>query len=127
MVMPTSGSSHLPADQTEQHCDRNCHESRIEERTATLDPGERDRGWFVGSREAAVVLIDEALSLEPQVVRICAKEALCVRLAGQQVEALVLERLQIARTDPRIPLDLRQLEPPARTRVTKAAADFEHL
>jgi len=49
-----------------------------------------------------------------------------VGLAGKEVEALVLERLEIPRADVRIRLDLGKLDPAANPHFAEAAADLEH-
>jgi hypothetical protein len=126
-VMTSSRLRQLPAEQPEQHREGNDDVPRVQQRAAALDPRELYSRRFLSSRKAAVVLVDEALALEPEEVCIGPEETLRVRLARQDPEVLVLERLQVARADTRLVFDLRQLEPSTRTRVPKAAADLEHV
>ena len=46
---------------------------------------------------------------------------------GEDVEPLLLERHEVPRPDPSRPLDVGQLELLAHPRLTKAAADLEHV
>ena len=73
-----------------------------------------------------VVLIDEGLCLEPQVVRVRPEETLCVGRSREAVEPVFLERLQVLGPNPRLALDLGQLQLLTLTRLAKAAADLEH-
>ena len=93
MVMSAAGTRQLPPDQPEQHGERNRDVARVEQRSPALDPRELDVRRLLGDGKAAVVLVHEALSLEAEEVGVGAEEALRVRLAGEEVEALVLERL----------------------------------
>src|SRR5205807_2121585 len=90
------------------------------------DRRRRGSGRLLERRKAQVVLVHEPLPVEPEVLRVRPQEPSRVRGRGQDVELLVLERAQVAGADPRVPLDLRQLELPARARLPQAAADLEH-
>ena len=81
---------------------------------------------FLAHPVADVVLVHVELSVEPQVVRVRAQEALDVRRPGQLVERLVLERAQILGTDLRALLELRERELLALTGFAEAVTDFEH-
>src|SRR5437870_2548565 len=127
VVMAAAGLGQLPADERKKHGERNVDEPRVEERATTL--GARQpygRGCLRGG-EAVVVLVDEALALEAEEVCVRPQKPFRVRLTRKQVEALVFERLQIARTDVRLAFDFGQLEPLTRACVTKAVAELEHL
>jgi hypothetical protein len=86
---------------------------------------ELERRLF-GRSEARVVLVDEEISVESEVVRVRAEKSTGVGGAGNQVEALVLERLEIPRADVRIRVDLGELEAAANSRRAEAIADLEH-
>jgi hypothetical protein len=75
---------------------------------------------------AGRVLVHIELSVEAEGLRIRAEKALDVRLRGQDVERLVLEGAQVLRADLRGELDLRQVEPLLRPRVTQAVPELEH-
>ena len=77
-------------------------------------------------RKAGFQLREERLCLEPEKAGIDAKEALRIRTRRQQLEALVLERSEVAPANVRLPLDLGQPEPEALTRRAKGAADLNH-
>src|SRR5207247_10813345 len=62
----------------------------------------------------------------PQLRGVRAEEALDVRLGGQEVELLVLERPQVPRTDLRVLLDLREIEALAQARLSQTGSDLEH-
>src|SRR5438093_1408154 len=72
-------------------------------------------------RQAGFQLREERLCLEPEKAGIDAKEALRIRTRRQQLEALVLERGEVAPANARLPLDLGQPEPEALTRRAKGA------
>ena len=61
--------------------------------------GERTRRVLLADDEARVVLVDVELAVEAQVLGVGAEEALDVRVRGQQLEALVLERAQVLAAD----------------------------
>jgi hypothetical protein len=93
-----------------------------------VDPTTLDelRQGFFGWSEARLVLVDEELCVEPEVVRIRAQEPPSVSIARKEVEALVLERLEIPRANVRIGVDLGKLDPVANPRFAEAASDLEH-
>ena len=87
----------------------------------------RDRRLLVLAHDVArVVLVHVQLPVEPQLVGVCAQEALHVRLRGEDIEALFFERPEVPRADLRRLLDLVQLELLPVPRFTQAVADFEH-
>src|SRR5207247_9638361 len=86
----------------------------------------RRRGQTLRGSEAAAVLVDELMGVEPEIVRVGAEESLRVGRTGEDIEAILLERAKVFRADPRVALDLRQLEAATQTRLAKAAADLEH-
>jgi hypothetical protein len=100
--------------------------SRRRKTPGPADPDRRSRLRFLGGSEVGVVLIDEALCVEPEVVRVRPEETLCVRRSREAVKPFFLERLQIPGPNPRLALDLGQLQLLTLTRLAKAAADLEH-
>src|SRR4029450_8979260 len=100
---------------------------RSEREPAASNPYRSGRVELLLGGEAGVVLVDEALRVEVEVVRIGAEEPFRVGSARQDVEAFVLERPEVLGANPRIALDIRELELPTRPRLAKAAADLEQL
>ena len=76
--------------------------------------------------EPRVVLVDVELAVEAQVLGVGPEEALDVRARREQLEMLVLERLDVLRADLRRELDLGVVEPLAHPRLAQAVADLEH-
>src|SRR6476646_5017610 len=76
--------------------------------------------------EAGVVLVDVELAVETEVLRVRAEEALDVRLRGQDVELLVLERTEVLPANLRPLLDLGKVEALAQARLAEAVTNFEH-
>jgi hypothetical protein len=95
---------------------------------AEVDPTTLDelRQGFFGWSEARLVLVDEELCVESEVVRICAQEPPSVSIAGKEIEALILERLEIPGANVRIGVDLSKLDTVANSRLPQAASDLEH-
>ena len=60
-------------------------------------------------------------------IRVGAEESLRIGRPGEDFEPLLLERHEVPRPDPSRPLDVGQLELLAHPRLTKAAADLEHV
>ena len=81
---------------------------------------------LVAGAEARVVLVHVELAVEPEVVRVRAQEALDVGLGRERVEALLLERAQVAGPDLRRLLELAELELLAETGFPQAVANLEH-
>ncbi len=73
------------------------------------------------------VLVHEELAVEAEVVRVRAEEALDVRLPGQDLEALGLERAQVLRANLRRALGVGNLDALLQARFPKAGTDLEHL
>src|SRR4030095_6045895 len=71
-------------------------------------PSQRhEQRWrLFGRSEARVVLLDEQVGLKPEVVRVGAEKSTYVGRAGDQIEALVLERLEIPHANVRVSVDL---------------------
>jgi hypothetical protein len=72
--------------------------------------------WFAHTRSGGanhVLLVDKEVSVEFEVVRVRAEQSTGIGGAGKEVEALVLERLEIPRADMRIRVDLGKLDPAA--------------
>jgi hypothetical protein len=89
-----------------------------------LDRGcRRDRELGLG--KARIELVDEALAVEPEVLRVLTKEAGGVRSSGKSFEALILERLQMARTDARRLLRLGELQTLGDSCLAEAIPDLE--
>jgi hypothetical protein len=95
---------------------------------AQVDPTTLDelRQGFFGWSEARLVFVDEELCVESEVVRICAQEPPDVSIAGKEVEALILERLEIPGANVRIGVDLDELDPVANPCLAEAASNLEH-
>jgi hypothetical protein len=93
-----------------------------------VDPTALDelRQGFFGRSGASLVFVDEELRVEFEVVRVRAQKPPDVGIAGKEVEAVVLERLEIPRTDVRIRLDLGELDAAANPHLAETAADLEH-
>ena len=83
--------------------------------------------WLLVDPEPRRVLVHEELAVEAEVVRVRAEEALDVRLAWQDVEALGLERAQVLRADLRRALCVGDLDALVQARFPKAGTDLEHL
>lgn len=94
-----------------------------------LRPAERQRLQRLVAvfREAAVVFVEIEIGVEVEEVRVRAQEALDVHLSGQQLPALLLERLQVAVADPDRPLDVRGREPALDPRLAETGPDREHV
>jgi hypothetical protein len=90
-----------------------------------LDRGRQLHGLLGGS-EVSFVLIDGALCVGPEMIRVCPEETLGVRRSREAVESVFLERLQLLGPNPPLALDLGQLQLLTLTRLAKAAADLEH-
>ena len=75
---------------------------------------------------ARVELVHVDLAVEAEVLRVRAEEAFDVRVAREQVEPLVLDRLQVLAADLGAALDLREVEALAEARLAQAGADLEH-
>src|SRR4051812_10962581 len=80
----------------------------------------------VAADVAGAVLVDVELTVETEVLRVRAQEALDVRLSRQHAELLVLERPQVFRADLRRELDLRPVELLPDAGLAEAVADLEH-
>src|SRR5207248_10977662 len=102
------------------------NDTRYERCRPSLVGAGTQRNVHHASDEARVVLVDVELALEPERVGVVPQEALDVRGRGQQVELLVLERLQVLAADLRLLLQLRELELLAQARFAKAVSDLEH-
>ena len=76
--------------------------------------------------EARVELVDVELPVEAEVLRIRAQEALDVRLGGQQLELVVLERAQVLAADLGRGLGFREVDPAAHASLAQAVPDLEH-
>jgi len=76
--------------------------------------------------EASVVLVDEELAVEAEVVGVGTEETLGVGRAREELEALVLERLQVARSDSCLRRHLAEFDPAANSRFAKGAPELEH-
>src|SRR4029079_19451198 len=87
-------------------------------------PGRRER--LLLPREAGVELVHVELAVEAEVLRVRAQEALDVCLAGQDLEALFLERPPVFRADLGIRLYSGELVTLAQPSFTQAVADLEH-
>ncbi len=90
----------------------------------TLAGGGGELG-LLGLRKAGVERLDDQAPIEAEEVCIDAKEALRVGPRREQLEPLLLERGEVALPNPRLPLDLAQLEPPALTRRAKGIANLD--
>ena len=113
-------------DRAEHKHDATSFETRTERLRPALVVAWTQRNVFLAGDEARVVLVDIELALEPERVGVVPQEALDVRGRGQQVELLVLERLQVLAADLRLLLQLRELELLAQARFAKAVSDLEH-
>ena len=101
-----------------------------------LDSTARERAGCLGGRgggqrlllprEAGVELVHVELAVEAEVLRVRAQEALDVCLAGQDLEALFLERPQVLRADLGVRFYPGELETLAQPGFTQAVADLEH-
>jgi hypothetical protein len=93
---------------------------------ANLTTRDELRQGFFGRSEARLVFVNEELPVEFEVVRVSVQKPPDVGIAGHKVEAFVLERLEIPRTDARLRLDLSKLDAAANSHLAEAAADLEH-
>lgn len=75
--------------------------------TWPLDPNQWCGLRLLGRSEPRLVLVDEALCFEVEVVGVRAQKCLRVRRRRKTVEPVVLERLQVLRSDSSVPLDVR--------------------
>jgi hypothetical protein len=66
------------------------------------------------------------LTIEAEVVGIGVEEPLRVDRSGEELEAFLLEGLQVAGADARLGGYLGQLEPATDSRLAKAGAELEH-
>src|SRR4029079_6531267 len=89
-----------------------------------LRPGRRERLFFPG--EAGVELVDVELAVEAQVPRVRSQEAVDVCLAGQDLEALFLERPQVLRADLGVRFYAGELITLAQPSFTTAVDHLEH-
>ena len=80
----------------------------------------------LADRVARVVFVDVELSVEPEVVRVRAQEALDIGLGGKRVEAFLFERLQVPSPDLGRLLDVREFKLLPVARLAQAVADLEH-
>ena len=76
--------------------------------------------------EAGAELVDVELAVEPEVLRVRPQESLDVRVRGEHLELLVLERMDVFRANLRRELDLRVLEALPDPGLAQAVADLEH-
>ena len=90
------------------------------------DAGEPYRARFFVDPEPRRVLVDEELAVEVEVVGVRAEEALDVRLAREDVEALVSSARRYFAADLRRALGLGDLDAVAKARFAKAGSDLEH-
>ena len=79
-------------------------------------------GWL---GEPGVVLVQVAVRIETEELGVGAQEPLRIRATRKQLEALLLKRAQIARTDACRPLDLLQTDPLAAARGAPVAQWIE--
>jgi hypothetical protein len=79
----------------------------------------------VGIGVARVVLVDEERPVEPEVLRVRAQEALDVRRTREDVELLLLQRAEVARTDLRLCLGLVEPETATFACLTECRSDLE--
>src|SRR5207253_760461 len=75
---------------------------------------------------AAVVLLDVEVPVEAEVVGVRAQEPLHVRVAGQELPALFLERLEVAVANPDRLLDVGRREVALQAGLAQAPPDLEH-
>jgi hypothetical protein len=83
-------------------------------------------GKLLLAGETRVVFVDVELPVEAEILSVRAQESLDVRVAGQDVEVLLLERAEVLRTDLGVSLHPGQLEPLAQPRFAQAVAYLEH-
>ena len=81
---------------------------------------------LLGAREAGVVLVDVELAVEPEILRVRAQEPLHIRVAGEDLEALGLERLKVLSPDLRALFDAGEVQALTEPRLAQAVADLEH-
>jgi hypothetical protein len=81
---------------------------------------------LVAVRVAAGVLVDVEIAVQAEKLRIRPEEALDVGVAGQELPALLLERVQVAVADPDRLLDVLGREAAPGPGFPEAGADLEH-
>ena len=128
-----SARARVPRGDHERGDDRDADERRHEHAALDAPAAARlsraphaDRLHLLGNDVARVELVDVQLPVEPEVVGVRAQESLDVRLAREDVELLVLERLQVLAADLRRRLDLREVEALAESCFPEAGTDLEH-
>jgi hypothetical protein len=94
--MVAARARELPADEREQERDRDSREPKVGPRSSPPNPDGRRGLKLLLLREAAVVLVDERLRVEPEVVRVGAEKSLREGRPGEDVEPLLLERVGFA-------------------------------
>src|SRR5207248_2839318 len=100
---------------------------------APLLPGPRPRSAATRAEEllslddvARVVLVDIELAVQSEVLRVVPQEPLHVRLRGEHVELLLLERTEVLAANLGRLLDLGEIQVLAQARFPQAVADLEH-
>ena len=89
----------------------------------------RGRGRIVATMVVMWLWMGEGaptVPVEAECVRVVPEKPLHVRRRRQDVELLVLERLQVLRANLRLLLELKEVEVLAHARLAQAGADLEH-
>jgi hypothetical protein len=86
----------------------------------------RHERLFLVLRDPCVVLLDVQLSVEAEELRVGPEEPLRVRVAGQHLPALLLDRRQIPLADPDRLVDVSCGELAAAACFLEARTDLEH-